>query len=72
MTLGGVVNIDSKILHNITRVSVSKYLDQPSRIYWNDGKQKEVTFEEKRIIAIIEAVSMELDLGLEVDYDTKK
>ena len=72
MTLGGVVNIDSKILHNITRISVSKYLDHPSRTYWNDGKKKEVTFEEKRIIAIIEAVSMELDLGLEVDYDTKK
>ena len=66
------MKIDSKILHDITRVSVSKYLDHPSRTYWKDGKKKEVTFEEKRIIAILEAVDTVLNLGLEIEYEVKK
>lgn len=66
------MKVSSQQLFNIIGKAKSKFNDQPARLYWNSPKgSKEVTFEEKRIIAIVEAISMELRLDIEVDYDNK-
>lgn len=54
------------------RLSKSKFIDQPTKMYWKtDYGKKEITFEEKRFIAMLEATDMVLQNEMEVDYELR-
>ena len=63
------MKIDYQKLHDIITTSKSKFSHQETRLFWETPRgEKEVTFEEKRFIAIVESMNMKLQLGLEIDY----
>ena len=64
------MKIDRHNIFNIIDNANKKFIDQPSRMYWKED-DKEVNYEEKRIIAIVEAVSIELKLDVEVECESK-
>ena len=57
--------IDSKKIDKILEDATKRFVTQPSRLYENG---KELDFDRKRIISLLEAMNSELDLGLEFTY----
>jgi len=61
--------INKEKLHDIIEMSKTKFGDQNSHLYWKTSTGlKEISQEEKRFIAILEAADIELDLGLVMEY----
>ena len=63
------MKIDYQKLHDIISAAKDKFIAQSSRVYFQTPKgAREITLEEKRIVAILEAVDMKLGLGLEIEH----
>jgi hypothetical protein len=48
--------------------SIKNILNQQSILYWDKLKVRPLAYEERRIVAITEAVIAELELDVEIDY----
>lgn len=65
------MKVNSQQVHDIISSAKSKFTDQPCRMHWETSLGiKELTFEEKRFVAMIEATNMILQLGLEIEHDS--
>ena len=54
----------------ITNRSRKNFIDQPARIYWKTDKgDVELTYSDKRFVAMLEAFGVELGIELELEYD---
>ena len=65
------MKINKQNIHRIMDLAKTKFIEQPTHIYWFD-RDKEIDYYDKRIIAILEAASIELKLELEVEYKVRK
>ena len=63
------MKITDQTVHNIISKAKQTFTDQPCRLYWGTERgAKELTYEEKRIVALLEAMGTELKLNLEIEY----
>ena len=61
------MEVDFKKLQEIIDSSKNKFIDQSARVYMKSPNgDRELTFGEKRIVAIIEATSLRLNLDIDV------
>ena len=67
------MQIDNKDILKITSTSKQNYIDQPLHMYWDtELGEREVAYDEKRFIAIIEAASIVLGLDIDINYRTRE
>jgi len=67
------MQIDNKDIFKINNMSKQNYIDQPLHMYWDAERgEREVEFDEKRLIAILEAASVILGLDIDINYRTRE
>ena len=66
---GGAMKLNQKDIHRILDAAKTQSNLQPTRMYWDRDKNKEIRFGDKNLIAILEAMNIVLDVELEVEYE---
>ena len=52
--------------------AIDKFLQQQTAIFWDTDKgEAELSYDDKRVIALIEAISEVLDIDIKIDYRTR-
>ena len=70
MTMRGVMEVDRKDLFQIIDKAKDGFVDQQTKLFWKDN-DRELNYEEKRIVAILESASKVLKLNLDIKYENK-
>lgn len=64
------MKINEKDLHNIISRAKSHFVEQPLHLYWNRKMaSSELTYDEKRIVCILEAAGIVTQTDVKIKYE---